>query len=141
ISRRSRPSPLCSTRTSYAAAVLAAVAQKLSRRRSPAIAGSCTVRNTFTITITDFRGARHYPIRQIAKTYALLVALCLLGTFLVGAGIIYWLSGRVETLNQELADLQHRRQLTQAEYVLLLEEHERLQQAIAEKEDRKSTRL
>lgn len=92
------------------------------------------MRNTFTITITDFRGARHYPIRQIAKTYALLVALCLLGTFLVGAGIIYWLSGRVETLNQELADLQHRRQLTQAEYVLLLEEHERLQQAIAEKE-------
>lgn len=92
------------------------------------------MRNTFTITITDFRGARHYPIRQIAKTYAALVALCLVVTLLIGAGLIYWLSSKVELLNEDLAELQYRRQLTQGEYVLLLEEHERLQQAVADKE-------
>jgi murein DD-endopeptidase MepM/ murein hydrolase activator NlpD len=92
------------------------------------------VRDTFTITITDFRGARHFPIRQIAKTYALAVALCLGVTLLLGAGLIYWLSGKVDRLNGELAELQVRRQLTQGEFVLLLEEHERLQQAVADKE-------
>lgn len=92
------------------------------------------MRNTFTITITDFRGARHFPIRQIAKTYAAAVALCLATTLLIGASIIYWLSGKVDGLNDELVDLQHRRQLTQGEFVLLLEEHERLQQAVADKE-------
>jgi murein DD-endopeptidase MepM/ murein hydrolase activator NlpD len=92
------------------------------------------VRNTFTITITDFRGARHYPIHQIAKTYALAVAVSLAVTFLLGAGLIYWLSSRVDGLNDELAQLQARRQLTQGEFALLLEEHERLKQAVAEKE-------
>jgi septal ring factor EnvC (AmiA/AmiB activator) len=92
------------------------------------------VRNTFTITITDFRGARHFPIHQIAKTYALAVVICLATTLLLGAGLIYWLSSSVDGLNDELAELQIRRQLTQGEFALLLEEHERLQQAVADKE-------
>lgn len=92
------------------------------------------MRNTFTITITDFRGARHYPIHQIAKTYALAVLLCLAATLLLGASLIYWLSGQVGGLNEELAALQERRQLTQGEFALLLDEHERLQQAVVAKE-------
>jgi murein DD-endopeptidase MepM/ murein hydrolase activator NlpD len=92
------------------------------------------VRNTFTITITDFRGARHYPIHQIAKTYALAVVLCLAATLLLGASLIYWLSGQVGGLNGELAALQERRQLTQGEFALVLDEHERLQQAVVAKE-------
>lgn len=54
------------------------------------------MRNTFTITITDFRGARHFPIHQIAKTYALIMALGLATTLVLGVGLIYWLSGQVE---------------------------------------------
>lgn len=92
------------------------------------------MRNTFTITITDFRGARHFPVHQIAKTYALVVALCLLATLLLGAGLIYWLSDQANELSTELAGLQERRQLTHGEYALLLDEHERLQQAVAAKE-------
>jgi len=92
------------------------------------------VRNTFTITITDFRGARHFPIHQIVKTYALAVVIILAATLLLGAGLIYWLSGHVADLNEEIAALDARRQLTQGEFALLLEEHERLKQAVEEKE-------
>lgn len=92
------------------------------------------MRNTFTITITDFRGARHFPIHQIAKTYALAVAITLGVTMVLGAGLIYWLSAHIDGLNDELAALQARRQLTQGEFALLLEEHERLKEAVSEKE-------
>ena len=92
------------------------------------------MRNTFTITITDFRGSRHFPIRQIAKTYALGVALTLMLTLLVGASVIYWLSNEVEGLNGEISTLQARRNLTQGEFALLLQEHEKLKLAVEEKE-------
>lgn len=92
------------------------------------------MRNTITITITDFRGSRHFPIRQIAKTYALGVGLTLLLTLLIGASVIYWLSDRVEALGDEIGQLQARRDLTQGEYLLLLQEHEKLKRAVEQKE-------
>ncbi len=92
------------------------------------------MRNRFVITITDFRGARHYSLTQVAKTYALGVALALLGTLLTGVLVIYWLSAKLDTVQSELVDLQLRRNLTQGEYALLLQEHAELQAAIAKKE-------
>jgi|HigsolmetaAR201D_1030396.scaffolds.fasta_scaffold15580_2 Membrane proteins related to metalloendopeptidases len=92
------------------------------------------VRNTFTITITDYRGARHYPVRHIVKLYALGVLLTLAATLLVGGLVIVWLNSQLASLNGELAELQKRRNLTQGEYGLLLQEHQKLKDAIAEKE-------
>lgn len=92
------------------------------------------MRNTFTITITDFRGARHYPVRHIVKVYALGFVLTLAAMLLVGGLVIVWLNSQVSSLGSELAQLQERRNLTQGEYGLLLQEHQKLKEAIAEKE-------
>jgi murein DD-endopeptidase MepM/ murein hydrolase activator NlpD len=92
------------------------------------------VRNSFTLTITDFRGARHFSIRQIAKAYALGLVLSLLVTFLIGALTILWLSGRVSGLNGELEQLQARRASIYEDHARLLEDMDRLQQAVTEKE-------
>lgn len=92
------------------------------------------MRNTFTVTITDFRGARHFPISQVAKTYALGFAATLLATLLIGGAIIFWLNYQVDALNSDLVQLQERRNLTQGEFSLLLQEHEKLKEAVASKE-------
>lgn len=92
------------------------------------------MRNTFTITITDFRGSRHYPISQIAKKYALGVVLALAATMFIGGLVIFWLQAQLSGLDRELTELQRRRQLTQGEYALLLEEHQKLKDAVAAKE-------
>lgn len=92
------------------------------------------MRNRFVITITDFRGARHFSLSQVAKTYALGVVLALIATMLVGALVLYWLSSELGDLNAEIADLQTRRSLTQGEYALLLQEQSQLKDAIIKKE-------
>lgn len=92
------------------------------------------MRNTFTITITDVRGSRHYPVHQIAKTYALAVVLTLLATLLLGASVIYWLSNQVTGLDEQILSLQARRNLTQGEYAILLQEHAKLREAVENKE-------
>ncbi len=57
------------------------------------------MKERFTVTITDFRGARHYSLHQIAKRFAFaflgLVLLVLLG----GAAAIYGLNHKIEELN------------------------------------------
>ncbi len=88
--------------------------------------GTVTVRERFTLTITDFRGARHYTLSQIAKAYALGVVLAVFATLLIAAGLIYWLNYQLGSLNHEIAQLQERRERVQADYAKLLEEQKNL---------------
>ncbi len=57
------------------------------------------MKERFTVTITDFRGARHYSLHQIAKRFALGVAGILLLTLLGGATAIYALNQRIDELD------------------------------------------
>ena len=54
----------------------------------------------FTVTVTDFRGARHYSLHQIAKRVALVLLSVLLLTLLGGATTIYFLNDRIADLNE-----------------------------------------
>lgn len=97
--------------------------------------GAVTVRERFTVTITDYRGARHFTLSQIVKSYALGVAVALLATLLIGAGIIYWLNYKVGDLGNEIAQLQDRRERVQADYAKLLDEQKNLIATIDAKND------
>ena len=57
------------------------------------------MKERFTVTITDFRGARHYSLHQIAKRFALAFAGVLLFTLLGGAAAIYGLNQRIAELD------------------------------------------
>ena len=81
-----------------------------------------SVRERFTLTITDYRGARHFSLSQIVKAYALGVILAILATMVLGASVIYWLNHRLSNLGGEIAELQERRERVQADYAKLLNE-------------------
>jgi murein DD-endopeptidase MepM/ murein hydrolase activator NlpD len=75
------------------------------------------LRSQFTITITDYRGARHFAFKQVVKRFALTAAVILLTTLLLGATAIVWLKRQVEDLetrretiadiNRQLQDYNH----------------------------------
>ncbi|KAB7623694.1 M23 family metallopeptidase [Alkalilimnicola sp. S0819] len=86
------------------------------------------MRERLLITITDYRGARHYTLRQVVKHYALALALALVSTLVAGGGLIYWLQG-------EVAELAQLRERTMEEYALLVEEYEGALQTVEQKDD------
>jgi murein DD-endopeptidase MepM/ murein hydrolase activator NlpD len=92
--------------------------------------GDRTVRERFTLTITDFRGARHYTLSQIVKTYVLGVIVAIVATLMLGTGVIFWLNSQVGSLGSEIAQLQERREKVQADYAKLLQEQRNLLSAI-----------
>ncbi len=62
------------------------------------------MKNRFTVTITDFRGARHYSLHHIAKRFALLLA-CLLSLLLLGgAAALYVLNQQIQELDTMRAE-------------------------------------
>ncbi|MBA1146552.1 peptidoglycan DD-metalloendopeptidase family protein [Ectothiorhodospiraceae bacterium WFHF3C12] len=84
------------------------------------------MRDRFTVTITDFRGARHYSLSQLAKLLAAGSALVLVLTLLTGGGVIFW-------LNSEIDRLDARRNQTEQEYQNLLREKRELLGTIEDK--------
>lgn len=62
------------------------------------------MKNRFTVTITDFRGARHYTLHQIAKRFALVLACFLSLLLLGGAGAIYMLNQQIQELDTMRAE-------------------------------------
>lgn len=91
------------------------------------------MRERFTLTITDFRGAKHYTLSQIVKTYAIGVIVAIFATLFIGAGIIFWLNYQLSSLNSEISLLQERRERVQADYAKLLQEQDDLLSSIEEK--------
>ncbi|ABM62759.1 M23 family metallopeptidase [Halorhodospira halophila] len=62
------------------------------------------MKDRFTVTITDFRGARHYSLHQIAKRFALALAGAVLLLLLAGALAIYALNDTIDELDQVRAE-------------------------------------
>ncbi len=85
------------------------------------------VKERFTVTVTDFRGARHYALHQIVKRLAagLLGGLALLGV--AGAATIYLLNTKIDELERIRAE--------KAEAARQIEErNEELRELISERE-------
>ncbi len=91
------------------------------------------MRHRYQITVTDFRGARHFTLNQIMRRALLgtagMIALALLG----GAMVIHVLNGRLSNLNAELAILEAQRATVLAERAALQGERRKLQGEIEEK--------
>ncbi|RLK51130.1 peptidase M23-like protein [Alkalispirillum mobile] len=81
------------------------------------------MRDRFTLTITDYRGSRHYSLHQLVKRVAMGVVGAVALAFLVGTALIWW-------LNHNLAELAERRDHVQREYEHLQEHKTRVVQAI-----------
>ena len=91
------------------------------------------MRKRYQITVTDYRGARHFTLNQIMH-YVLLGAAGVLATALLGGSIlIHVLNNRLSDLNAELAILAAQRATALAEGGNLAEEQSKLQREIEEK--------
>src|SRR6056297_2131985 len=66
------------------------------------------MRNHYQITITDCHRARHYTLTQLMRRATLAAGSTVGAIFLGGLIVIYALSGRVEKLDTNLADLSDR---------------------------------
>jgi len=88
------------------------------------------MRHNYQITISDCRQARHYTLTQLARRIGLaaggLVVVVFLGCLLV----IYALSGRMNELDQRVADLSARNAEVQSENENLLAHQQRLNRQI-----------
>ena len=91
------------------------------------------MRHRYQITVTDYRGARHFTLNQIMRRALLgtagVIALALLG----GSILIHVLNGRLSNLNAELAILEAQRATVLAERASLQGEQRKLQGEIEEK--------
>ncbi len=91
------------------------------------------MRQRYRITVTDYRGARHYTLNQIMRHAMLgtagVIALALLG----GSVLIHALNNRVANLNAELAILEAQRATVLAERTALQGERRKLQTEMEEK--------
>ncbi|MFP4209160.1 MAG: peptidoglycan DD-metalloendopeptidase family protein [Wenzhouxiangella sp.] len=91
------------------------------------------MRNHYQITITDYRGARHFTLNQLMRR-SLLVAAGVLGILLVtGSILLHVLTGRVGNLNAELSELAAERSRIETERQSLVDERDQLE---AQVEDR-----
>ena len=91
------------------------------------------MRDHYRITITSFEGSRHYTLTQLARRFLAGIAGLLALLFLGGFLSIYLLSGKLDSLNGELADLRSLQDAIKSENIALLAEQERLQSSVEEK--------
>ncbi|AKS41995.1 M23 family metallopeptidase [Wenzhouxiangella marina] len=93
------------------------------------------MRHRYLITITDYRGARHYTLTQLMKRM-LAGVLCAVGlVFLTGTLLLHGLNSRVNELNGELASLETRQAEIMASNDALLADRQALQREVDEKAD------
>ena len=81
------------------------------------------MRNHYQITITDCHRARHYTLTEVMRRAALAAGGAVGAIFLGGLLVIYALSGRVEKLDTNLADLSDRNAAIQERNAELLARH------------------
>jgi len=91
------------------------------------------MRNRYLVTITDYRGARHFTVSQLMRRLLAGIAASAVVIALTGSLLVHGLSSRVSGLNAELSELEVRQgAITQANQVLLEERHQ-LQSEVDEK--------
>lgn len=84
------------------------------------------MRERFLITVTDYRGSRHYSVGRIARRIGAAGLITLLLIVAGGAGVIAW-------LDHQISGLETRREALAADHRALVEERARLQAAIEAK--------
>lgn len=87
------------------------------------------MKDHLSVTITDFRGARHYSLTSAARRIAAAAVIGLGLIVAAGGGTIYWLDG-------EIGELEQRRAKLQAEHLSLREERDALRASVAAREAR-----
>ncbi len=88
------------------------------------------MRNRYQITVTDYRGARHFTLNQIMRRGLLGAAAALVLVLLGGSVLIHSLSSRVSGLGEELALLESEREAALNEQATLASERDRLEQEV-----------
>ncbi len=91
------------------------------------------MRNRYQITVTDYRGARHFTLNQIMRRGLLGAAGALVLVLIGGSLLIHSLSTRVSGLSDELALLESDRNAVLSERAKLAQERDRLEGEVEEK--------
>ena len=91
------------------------------------------MRHRYLITVTDYKGARHFTLTQLMRRTLAGIVGSLLVVFLAGTVGIHTLSGKVSRLNAEVGELSALHERLQADNQALLADREALQVAVEEK--------
>lgn len=90
------------------------------------------MRNRCLITVTTYRGSRHFSLTRFMRRVALGLAAVTALVLLVGGLSIHWLSGRVAHLQGELAALEQERSRIRASKQALATDKQALEHAVSE---------
>jgi len=85
------------------------------------------MRNHYQITISDYRGARHFTLNQLMRRGLLTLASVLAVVMVSGTIVISMLSGRVGKLNSELVELEAERDQVEVERRALAQARDQLE--------------
>lgn len=88
------------------------------------------MRQRYHVTITDYRGSRHFTLDQLVRRVIAGSAVGLAVILLVGAAGILLLSSRVGSLNGQVAELAAEKQAIQADKQQLAEERRQLEREV-----------
>lgn len=91
------------------------------------------MRHRYLITITDYRGARHFTLSQLMRRTLAGVLGGLLVVLLAGSLLVHGLSTRVNALNSEVAELESLQNEMRSSNEMLLTERRLLQSEMDEK--------
>jgi len=92
-----------------------------------------TMRHRYLITITDYRGARHFTLSQLMRRMLAGIAATLFVVALCGTLLLHGLNSRVNGLNAEVVSLEQRQSEILESNQSLLDERQRLQSDVEEK--------
>ena len=93
------------------------------------------MRNRCLITVTDYRGSRHFTLTQLVRRILAGSAALLALVFLSGSVMIHFLSSRVSDLNTQMAELSQEQEQIQSDKDRLMGEKVRLSQSVDEKSE------
>lgn len=91
------------------------------------------MRHRYQITITDYKGARHFTLSQLMRRMLAGVLCTLLVVFMAGSLVIHTLAGKVGSLNSEVGQLQALHDSIHKDNQALLAERSQLQSEVDEK--------
>ena len=91
------------------------------------------MRHRYLITITDYKGARHFTLSQLMRRMLAGVLCSLLVVFMAGSLVIHTLAGKVGSLNSEVNELQALHDSIHRDNSVLLAERSQLQSEVDEK--------